>query len=313
MNKVELLAPAGSLKCLKAAVESGANAVYFAGKSFGARSFAENLSNSEIEEGISYCCKHNVKAYTAVNTLVNNREIDKITEFLKFLSDVGADAVIVQDLAVAELAKSLGLRIHASTQMSIHNLEGAKALERLGFDRVILARELSKENIRHIKKYSAIELEVFVHGALCVSYSGQCLMSSFIGGRSANRGKCAGPCRLPYSAGGERQKAYNLSLKDLSLINRLQELKDIGVASLKIEGRMKGSDYVSGVTRMYRKYLDNSLSPDKEDIAVLEKLFYRGGYTDGYFNGGAGKGKSMFAPNKPDNPYDVQRRGGRRS
>lgn len=303
MRKVELLAPAGNFECLVAAVQSGADAVYFAGKSFGARNFAENFDRAELKRAVDYCHLRGAKAYVTVNTLVLDAEMNELCDYLRFLSEAGVDAIIVQDMGVLELAKMIvpDLPIHASTQMTIHNIEGVKFLEKMSVKRVVLSRELSAREIREISENTSAELEVFIHGALCMSYSGQCLFSSMIGGRSGNRGKCAQPCRLPYKINNSRDKAFFLSLKDLMGINYLDELSCAGVLSFKIEGRMKGAAYVAAVVGVYRKYIDNPDSVTADDIKILESIFNRGGYTDGYLSGNPGK--DMFAPHKPDNPY----------
>ncbi len=303
MSKIELLAPAGNFDCLVAAVQSGADAVYLSGKTFGARSFADNFDNDEIKRGTDYCHIRGVKVYVTTNTIVRDSEIDELCEYLLFLNETGVDGIIVQDFGVLKIAKAVvpELPVHASTQMTIHNSEGVKALEKLGVKRVVLSRELSLENIKEISRKTSAELEVFGHGALCMSYSGQCLMSSIIGGRSGNRGKCAQPCRLLYSVNDKNKKAFYMSLKDLCSLEHLSSLKNAGVASLKIEGRMKGPAYVAAVVSVYRKYIDNPQKIDMKDIKLLDAIFNRGGLTDGYLT--EKKGPLMFAFDKPDNPY----------
>ncbi len=303
MHKVELLAPAGNFECMIAAVQSGADAVYLAGTKFGARSFADNFDEGSLERAVDYCHVRGVKVYVTVNTLVLDDETDELCKYLKFLSQIGVDAIIVQDLGVLELAKRFvpNLPVHASTQMTICNSEGVKILKKYGVKRVVLARELSIGEIEEISKNTDSELEVFAHGALCMCYSGQCLLSSIIGSRSGNRGKCAQPCRLPYSINKEKRKAFFMSLKDLSSLEHLEKLKTAGVASLKIEGRMKGPLYVAAVVGVYRKYIDNPQKISDEDIKLLDAIFNRGGLTDGYLTGKTGK--EMFALDKPDNPY----------
>lgn len=299
---MELLAPAGNMECLKAAVRSGADAVYFAGKSFGARSFADNFSPEEIREGAAYCRLRGVRAYVTVNTMTLDREFKELDSFTAVLAEAGVDGVIVQDLGVLARIRELcpELSLHASTQMTVHSLDGVRALEKLGVRRVVLSRELSAVDMRYILDRCTVEIEVFVHGAMCMSYSGQCLMSSVLGGRSGNRGKCAQPCRLAYHREGGPEKYY-LSLRDMSLIGHLRELKEMGAASLKIEGRMKGPAYVSAVVSAYRRCLDEGRRPRREELEQLDRVFYRGGLTDGYFTGRTGPG--MFAFDKPDNPY----------
>lgn len=299
---MELLAPAGNMECLKAAVQSGADAVYFAGKHFGARSFADNFSAEEIQEAAIYCRLRGVKTYVTVNTMTLDRELKELDAFIAVLAEAGIDGVIVQDFGVLSRIRRIcpSLPIHGSTQMTVHNLEGVRTLERLGVTRVVLSRELSAEDMRCILAQCQAEIEVFVHGAMCMSYSGQCLMSSVLGGRSGNRGSCAQPCRLAYS-GKNVPPGHYLSLKDMSLIGHLAELEEMGAASLKIEGRMKGADYVSAVVSAYRRCLDACRKPKKEELERLDRVFFRGGLTDGYFTGNHGSG--MFAFDKPDNPY----------
>ncbi len=306
MNKIELLAPAGNMECLKAAVLSGADAVYLAGKLFGARSYADNFSDEELKIAVDYCHLRGVKVYVTVNTLISDREMSGAMDYLKMLNDIGVDAVIVQDLGLFSLVKENfpELPVHASTQMTAHNISGVKALSKMGAEQVVLSRELSLEEIKKIKNETDVKLEVFAHGALCMCYSGQCLLSSVLGGRSGNRGKCAQPCRLEYKINDNNDKGFYLSLKDLCALNHINEMKEIGVSSLKIEGRMKGAEYVSLVVGIYRKYIDSGEMPTKEDLERLDRIFYRGGQTDGYLTGR--KGKEMFCFNKPDNPYEKQ-------
>ena len=302
---MELLAPAGNMECLKAAVSSGADAVYFAGKSFGARSYADNFSDAEIRDAAMYCRLRNVKSYVTVNTLVFDKEQAELDDYIRVLAEAGIDGVIVQDLGVIESFKRIcpDMEIHASTQMTVHNTAGVRTLEKLGIKRAVLARELSETEIRSISDNTDIELEVFVHGAMCMSYSGQCLMSSVLGGRSGNRGMCAQPCRLSYGAEKAMPKRAFLSLKDMSLIDHLDSLKNMKIASLKIEGRMKGTDYVSEVVRVYRECIDRGGRPNAEEKERLKRVFYRGGLIDGYF--ADKKGTDMFAFDKPDNPYKL--------
>ena len=302
MSNIELLAPAGNFDCLKAAVQSGADAVYFAGKKFGARSFAQNFSEDEIKRAIDYCHLRGVKTHITVNTAYSDTEIPYVLDFVDFLYKEGADALIVSDVGlISEIKKHFSnISVHASTQMTIHSLDGVKFAENLGADRVVLSRELPFSEINYISSNCNAEIEIFVHGALCMSYSGQCLLSSMIGGRSGNRGSCAQPCRLPFGQ-SENEKKFILSLKDLSLINYLNEIKTSKICSLKIEGRMKGEQYVAAVVSTYRKYLDNSYSVSNADSEILERVFYRGGLTDGYFKGK--KSEKMFTFEKPDNPY----------
>ncbi len=301
-NKTELLAPAGTIECAKIAVNCGADAIYFAGKTFGARQNAGNFSDDEIFDISDYCHLRKVRTYVTVNTLCFDREYKELEKFIKTLTKAGTDGVIVQDLGVLDFIKNISpdIELHGSTQMTVHSAEGVKRLEKLGVSRVVLARELSFEEISSITKSVSAETEVFIHGAMCMSYSGQCLMSSVIGGRSGNRGRCAQPCRLEFSKKGENPKHY-LSLKDMSYAEHIKELKDTGVASLKIEGRMKGPDYVASVVSAYRRLIDEDRAPTPSELNDLNSVFFRGGLTDGYYTGKTGK--TMFAFFKPDNPY----------
>jgi len=278
----ELLAPAGSFESLVAAVAAGADAVYVGGKRFGARAYAKNFDTGELSRALSYCHLHGVKLYVTVNTLVEDREMREVLEYAAELYRIGVDALIIADVgALSEIRRAIpDLELHASTQMSVHSLSGAEEAFGLGCVRVVPARELSLENIRTITENSSAEVEVFLHGALCVSYSGQCLFSSMVGGRSGNRGECAQPCRLPYNGG-----KYPLSLRDLSLADHIPELIESGVASLKIEGRMKSPDYVFTVTKIYRTLLDECRVATPEEHHALLRAFSRSGFTDGYFVG----------------------------
>src|SRR6056297_1702179 len=249
MNQTEILAPVGSTENLEAAVLAGADAVYLAGKNFGARSFAENFTREQLIEVIKYCHIRDVSVYITVNTLIKENELLEVMNYIDFLYINGVDALIVQDIGLASiiLKRYPDLDLHASTQMTAHSLADVRFLETMGFKRVILSREVSIEEIRKIKNNTTVELEVFVHGALCVSYSGQCLMSSLIGGRSGNRGKCAQPCRKLYQLKDKddyKKEGYLLSLKDLSVQEEIHAFKALGMASLKIEGRMKSKNYV---------------------------------------------------------------------
>ncbi len=310
MSEMELLAPAGNTECLYAAVENGADAVYFAGKLFGARSYADNFSDDEIRSAVRYCHLRGVKVYIAVNTLVSDREIPEAMEYLTFLNNIGVDAVIVQDLGLAALIRENFplLPIHGSTQITVHNTEGVLALEKMGMEQVVLSRELSLKEIEKIKKETSARLEVFAHGALCMCYSGQCYLSSVLGGRSGNRGKCAQPCRLEYKINDYPEKGFYMSLKDLCSLSHINEMRKIGISSLKIEGRMKGKEYVAAVVRIYRKYMDSGNIPTEDDTEILNRIFFRGGLTDGYLTGKTGR--AMFCFSKPDNPYEKQRKDG---
>jgi putative protease len=312
MTKMELLAPVGSSEALRAAVQNGADAVYFGGKLFNARQFADNFSIEEIKERVRYAHLRGVRVYVTVNTLLTNEELPVLTDYLYQLYEAQVDALIVQDLGAAELMRILlpHMRIHASTQMTIHNSPGVRFLQEWGFVRVVLAREVSLSNIARIKEKTDLPLEVFVHGALCVSYSGQCLMSSMIGGRSGNRGRCAQPCRLTYTlvdAEGKEVPAegeHLLSPRDLKMIEALPLLAKAKVASLKVEGRMKRPEYVATVIRNYRQALDNFYAnPEKYAVAEeaakeLAQIFNRD-FTTGYFI--EKPGQQLMSYQRPNN------------
>ena len=312
---MELLAPVGGQEALKAAIENGADAVYLGGKMFSARSSAHNFSLEELEEALSYAHLRGAKIYVAVNTLIANQEIEELLSYVKSLQEIGVDAIIVQDLGVLNLLRNTfpNLPVHVSTQMTIHNLEGVKFLEGLGVKRVVLSRELSAAEISFIKANCQAELEVFVHGALCVSYSGQCLMSSIIGGRSGNRGRCAQPCRLPYQLVDKNNNplanekdigSYLLSPRDMKLINYLPDLWASGVDSLKIEGRMKKPEYVAAVVRIYRQAIDNFLAAPldfkiaEQEERELAQVFNRD-FTSQYFEGKADR--DLMSYRRPNN------------
>ena len=261
-NEIELLSPVGDFECLKAAVQNNADAVYFGADLFSARASAKNFNLEELEQAIKYCKIRGVKTNLTLNILIKNNEISDAFELAKKAYEFGIDAIIVQDLGLAKqlITAFPDLPIHGSTQMSVHNLQGALELQSLGFKRVVLSRELSIEEIEYITQNVDIEIECFIHGALCISYSGQCLFSSMIGGRSGNRGKCAQGCRLPYELIENEEKVidkgYLLSPRDLCVLDYIPRLLNCGVKCLKIEGRMKNSEYVAIVTRIYRKYID---------------------------------------------------------
>ena len=290
---MELLAPAGGPEAARAAVQNGADAVYLGFGRFNARRNAQNFTPAQLAETIAYCHVRGAKVHVTVNTLLTDRELDELQGEVEVLAAAGADAVIVQDLGAARrlAAWAPDLPRHASTQMTIHSLDGAKMLEELGFSRVVLARELSLEQIAHIAQNTALEIEVFVHGALCMCYSGQCYLSGVLGGRSGNRGLCAQPCRLPFAAGRGRA-GHPLSLKDLCLAGELERLRRAGVDSLKIEGRMKRPEYVAVVTGVYRALLDERRGPTPQEQERLRQIFSRDGFTDGYLTGR--KGAAMF-------------------
>jgi putative protease len=284
-RKPELLSPAGNMESFFAAVENGADAVYFGLKNFSARASAQNFSLDDASKAIAYACSKSVKVYIAINTLVKTLELERAVDLLTALEEMQPDAIIIQDLGLLYLIQSQfpGFNIHASTQMAIHNLAGVKQMEQLGFKRVVLARELSSAEIKNIAENTSIEIETFIHGALCYSYSGLCFFSSMIGGRSGNRGKCAQPCRKPYhSQSGEG--GYLFSMKDLLTLSDISDLVDAGVSSLKIEGRMKSPAYVAVVTDAYRKAIDGDLS-DQDEIAKRIKTVFSRETTSAYITG----------------------------
>ena len=313
-NNIELLAPAGSYEGFEAALGAGADAVYVGGAMFGARAYARNFDEEELLKAIDVAHIYGKKLYLTVNTLLKNRELkDNLISYLEPYYNAGLDAVIVQDMGVFSLLKKEfpGLHLHASTQMTVTGPEGMKFLADQGASRVVAARELSLEELSHMHEACPIEIEAFVHGALCYSYSGQCLMSSLIGGRSGNRGRCAQPCRLPYQVKNFKTKEYGkgdfcpLSLKDICTIEILPEIIAAGVTSLKIEGRMKQPAYTAGVTGMYRKYLDLLFENGPENYCVTEKdkkylldLFNRGGSCTGYYQMGNGPEMMAFSNEK---------------
>ncbi len=292
MNKrklPELLCPAGSAEALFAAIEGGADAVYMGGTSFNARINAKNFTHNDIADCADVAHKYGVKLYQTLNIQIYDKEIDAFIRDAYKSAESGIDAFIVADMGAAALLKKYipEMPLHASTQMSAHNKDAGFTLQRLGFERLVPARELSAADIKTMVDENPLEVEIFVHGALCVSHSGQCLFSSLVGGRSGNRGVCAQPCRLPYSCGGKN--GYPLSLKDLSLASHIEEIIDIGVHSLKIEGRMKSPEYVLRVSRIWRRLLDEGRNANRDDILALEEAFSRGGFTDGYFTNNISK------------------------
>ena len=290
---LELLAPAGSMEAVTAAVQNGADAVYFGYGNFNARRNAKNFSEEEAAAAVSYCHQRGCKVNLTLNTLLTDRELAGAAQVAAHASDIGIDAVIVQDLGVMRMLRQTvpDLPIHGSTQMTVHSLDGVKLCADLGVSRVVLSRELGRSQMEYICQHSPIEIEVFGHGALCMCYSGQCLFSSVIGGRSGNRGLCAQPCRLKYGWGNKADE-YPLSLKDMSLANYLKQLQDMGVACLKLEGRMKRPEYVAIVTGIYSRALKEGRAPTKEELLQLEQAFSRQGFTDGYYLGK--KGPQMF-------------------
>lgn len=312
MSNIELLAPVGSFDALRAAVSNGANAVYLGGKSFGARASANNFDTEEMKQAVEYAHIRDVKVYVTVNTLVKESEISYFLKYINFLYNIDVDALILQDIGMTKLVKEHfpDFEIHASTQMVAHSLEDVKYLEKLGFKRVVLARELEIKEIEYISKNSSVDIEVFVHGALCVCYSGQCLMSSMIGGRSGNRGRCAQPCRKVYDLIDKSSNSkvklddqYLLSPRDLNTIEDLDKIIDTGVLSLKIEGRMKRAEYVATVVGSYREALDyyitnKNLKVKKDILDNLYSIFNRK-FTKGYIL--EKSGKEIMNPEKPNN------------
>ena len=312
-KKVELLAPAGNFTCFVAAINAGADAVYIGGSRYGARAYADNFSEEEIVKAIKYAHIHGRKVYLTVNTLVKNPELDGLVNYMIPYYEAGLDGVIIQDFGVFEILKKHfpGMELHASTQMTLTGVNGARFLKEQGACRIVPARELSLEEIRDIKEQVDIEIEAFIHGAMCYAYSGQCLFSSILGGRSGNRGRCAGPCRLPYTAvcngkkqGDTRQEQYPLSLKDMYTLRCVPELIEAGIDSFKIEGRMKSPEYVAGVTSVYRKYIDQyyefpskKYEISKEDERLVTGLYVRSGLQDGYYF--KHNGKDMITLKEP--------------
>ena len=309
-NEIELLSPAGDMECLIAAVQNGANAVYFGANKFNARANSTNFDDEELKLAIEYAKLRNVKTHLTLNILIKNSEFEDALKLVEHAYKLGIDAIIVQDLGLADKIKEYfpDLELHASTQTTTYNLQGVNKLVNIGFDRVVLARELSVNEIKDICDNTNTDIEVFVHGALCISYSGQCLMSSIIGGRSGNRGKCAGTCRLPYELISKNdnsviEKGYLLSSKDVCTLDILPEMIEAGVKSFKIEGRMKSPEYVGIVTKIYRKYIDLYFSTepyivDEEDRKMLMQVFNRGGFSTGYLKGKLGK--DMMFIHKPN-------------
>ena len=290
---MELLSPAGSMEAVAAAVQNGADAVYFGYGDFNARRGAKNFTREEAAAAVSYCRLRGCKVNLTLNTLLTDRELPGAAELAAHASGIGVDAVIVQDLGAVRMLRQSApdLPIHGSTQMSVHSLDGVKLCADLGMTRVVLGRELSRDQIAYICQHSPIEIEVFGHGALCMCWSGQCFFSSVIGGRSGNRGMCAQPCRLSYGWGA-RADEYPLSLKDLSMAGHLRELQEMGVACLKLEGRMKRPEYVAVVTGIYAQALREGREPTAGEVEVLRQVFSRQGFTDGYYMDE--KGPEMF-------------------
>ncbi|MCB2294143.1 DUF3656 domain-containing protein [Clostridium algoriphilum] len=309
MKKIELLAPAGSMDSVYAAVQMKADAIYIGGSKFSARAYAFNFDDENITLAVDYCHIYGVRVYVTLNTLVKDNELKDIMEYVGFLYSIGVDALLVQDTGLIYLIRNNfpDFELHASTQMTIHNGEAALFLKEIGFKRIVLSRELSLKEIEYISNTLKLETEVFIHGALCICYSGQCLMSSIIGGRSGNRGRCAQPCRLPYTlidkSTNKEHKAYILSPKDTCTLENLKDIVASGTSSLKIEGRMKKPEYVAGVVEIYRRALDNvynnKIQKLDKDTKVLTQLFNREGFSKAYLYGN--KGKDMMAYKVPKN------------
>ncbi|OOM50791.1 U32 family peptidase [Clostridium beijerinckii] len=308
MNKIELLAPAGSMESLIAAINNGADAIYLGGNKFSARAYASNFDNETMMKAVDYAHSYNVKVYVTINTILKQSELKEALKYAGYLYEIGVDAIIIQDLGLVKLIRDVYpyFELHASTQMTIHNAEGALYFREKGMQRIVLSRELTVDEIKYISKDLGIETEIFVHGALCVCYSGQCLMSSMIGGRSGNRGRCAQPCRMQYTLKGENfgeRKAYLLSPKDTCFIDDMDAVIKSGTSSLKVEGRMKKPEYVAGVTRNYRKAIDKVLVNTKFDLQrgrqELAQLFNREGFAKAYLYKNVGK--DMMSYNYPKN------------
>ena len=302
---IELLAPAGNFDALKAAVNAGADAVYLAGENFGARAYAQNFSRENLIDAVKFAHLRGVKIHVTANTILADDELENFADYIKFLRKIHVDAILVQDLGAAKIIQEIApeIPLHASTQMTIHNLEGVNFLAKIGFSRVVLSRELSLAEIEKIAKNSSIETEIFIHGALCICYSGQCLMSSMIGGRSGNRGRCAQPCRLPYKlvdADGknflENVGEYLLSPKDLNTLEILPQILQTGVDSLKIEGRMKRPEYVATVVKIYRDALDKKSLQDAS--YKLQAIFNRD-FTTAHLDGNPRR--NLISDKRPNN------------
>ena len=283
MRIPELLAPVGSMNHLKVAINAGASSVYLSGKNYGARKFADNFTLDEIDEAVDIAHMHNVKVYVTVNTLIRESELENVINYVSKLYAIGVDAVLVQDLGLVELINRYlpDLKIHASTQMTCENQQKINYLESKGIKRVVLPREMRKEEIQNLK--TKMELEIFAHGALCYSYSGQCYMSSFKGGRSGNRGTCAQPCRQRYKIKGIEKEDYYLSPCDLSLYNNLKEISEMNISCIKIEGRMRSKEYLAIVVSNYRKALNKLKSGKTQKSEEIDLVFNRG-FTQGQFS-----------------------------
>ena len=303
---LELLSPAGSMDSLTAAVQNGADAVYMGYGDFNARRNAKNFTEEDFASAISYCHLRGVKVYLTLNTLLTDRELPAAAGLARRASELGADAVLVQDLGVLRAVRQAApdLTVHASTQMTVHNLDGVKACADLGMKRAVLSRELPASEIEYICDRSPIEIEVFGHGALCMCYSGQCFFSAVVGERSGNRGLCAQPCRMKYGWGG-RPDGYPLSLKDACLIDKLRQLRKMGVACLKLEGRMKRAEYVAVITRIYATVLKEDRLPTDQELRDLEAAFSRQGFTQGYFEDRTGPDMFGVRPENTPEPKEL--------
>ena len=308
MEKVEILAPAGSMESLVAAINKGADAVYLGGNKFSARAYASNFDNDNMLKAVDYAHSYDVKIYVTLNTILKENEVEEAVRYVGYLYEIGVDALIIQDLGLLKRIKEDFplMEVHASTQMTIHNGEAAVYFKDKGFHRIVLSREMTLEEIKYISKDLGIETEMFVHGAICVAYSGQCLMSSMIGGRSGNRGRCAQPCRMEYTLKGEKSgetKGHLLSPKDMCTIEDVEDIVETGVYSLKIEGRMKRAEYVAGVVDNYKKAVNKVLYNKKYDEQAgkrqLLQLFNRSGFTNAYLK--KNTGKDMMSFNSPKN------------
>jgi len=298
----ELLAPAGSFDALRAAVSGGADAVYFGGRIANARNAARNFDDGEISRAVEFLHGSDKLAYITLNILHTDRELPEILKFAEHCYKSGADAFIIQDIGLSRIIKNYfpDIKLHASTQAAGHNLDSAKRLAELGFERMVVARELDRDNLKYIINNSPLEIEMFIHGALCSSYSGRCFLSFALGNtRSANRGMCAQPCRLKYNGG------YALSLKDLCLAGHIKEIIELSPASLKIEGRMKPPEYVYNTCKIYRTCLDENRNAVKSEIDLLAEIFSRQGFTDGYFT--RNLGKNMYGVRTEENKADSKK------
>ena len=301
MSRPEILAPAGSEEALPAALRCGADAVYLGTKRFNARRSADNFEEASLTDAAFLCHSRGAKLYLTLNTLLSDAETDDARRTIEAAARAGVDALIVQDMGVARLAReNCDIPLHASTQTSVQTDAGVRMLRDMGFSRVVVPRELRREELSEIRNKTDLEIETFVHGALCMCVSGQCLLSAVFGGRSGNRGLCAQPCRLPFAASGGT--GYDLSLKDLSLLPHLRELRDMGIDSFKIEGRMKRPEYVAAAVTACRAALDGA--QDDEIFGLLRRVFSRSGFTDGYYTGNLGR--AMFGTRQKEDVTAAQ-------